>query len=256
MASLDAKSQSSDIIFSDGFALVTRFNDTGQNWCSSNTALNLSCPQIGIPEQDGDRGRDARARTGQLPKIGSGEAGFDFSKISNAGLTLPANAVLGSGPTNWACTKDNLTGLIWEVKLNIQNHLRHFDHEYSWYNTNSNINGGNPGSLGTSTSCNQTLMQCNTQAFVNAVNSQNLCGFNDWRMPTPEELLSITHYGRSGSSWIDPNFFPNEPDNCYYSNRNNASDPTKAWSVCLGESSSLFDKSFSASVRLVRGTQN
>ena len=110
-----------DLLFLDGFEtapppLTVALNDTGQNWCANDSANFLSCPQAGFPDQDGDHGRDALARAGQLTKIGGGEAGFDYTKISNSGLPLGAGAALGSGAGDWGCTRDNVTGLIWEVK--------------------------------------------------------------------------------------------------------------------------------------------
>jgi hypothetical protein len=39
-----------------------------------------------------------------------------YTKIANDGSELPDSATLGTNPTDWACTKDNKTGLIWEVK--------------------------------------------------------------------------------------------------------------------------------------------
>ena len=36
--------------------------------------------------------------------------------MANNGTDLPESALLGSGPTDWACTRDNTSGLLWEVK--------------------------------------------------------------------------------------------------------------------------------------------
>jgi len=96
---------------------------------------------------------------------------------------LSAAAALGAGPNDWACTRDDVIGLLWEVKVNNAASLRHQTHTYAWYSTDGSINGGNPGSVSTASTCSSTLSQCNTQAFVAAVNAQGLCGFNDWRMP-------------------------------------------------------------------------
>ena len=49
----------------------------------------------GFPRQDGDFGRDALARAGQLTKIGGGEAGFDFTKISNSGQPFVGSCRIG-----------------------------------------------------------------------------------------------------------------------------------------------------------------
>jgi hypothetical protein len=68
------------------------------------------------PRQDCRYGRDAAAAAGVLTKTGGGAKGFDYTKIANNGTTLGAGAALGNAPTDWACTKDNITGLTWEVK--------------------------------------------------------------------------------------------------------------------------------------------
>ena len=88
--------------------------------------------------QDAGYGRDAAAQKGVLPKVGgsartvSGRInGFDFTKISSSGKALPATAQLGPEPGDWACTYDNTTGLMWEVKVNEASHLRHMGHTYA-----------------------------------------------------------------------------------------------------------------------------
>ena len=80
-------------------------------------------------------GRDALARAGQLQKVGGGEAGFDFTKLDANGNALPASA------TSWDCVRDNVTGLIWEVKTT--SGLRSWSNTYTWYDPNSP--DGNPG---------------------------------------------------------------------------------------------------------------
>ena len=66
-----------------------------------------------------------------------------YTKISNSGAVLPDTATLGSGANDWACTKDNKTGLTWEVKTD-DGGLRDKDWYYSWYKPNGD-NGGNAG---------------------------------------------------------------------------------------------------------------
>lgn len=251
-----------DWLFVDGFetALLPpagALNDTGHNWCANVGTDTLNCPLAGFPDQDGDHGRDALARAGQLTKIGGGEAGFDFTKISNSGQPLGAGAILGTGAGDWGCTRDNLTGLIWEVKRNSAASLRHMAHRYAWYDSNAAINGGNAGTIGTAASCNSSLTQCNTSAFVAAVNAQGMCGANDWRMPTPEELQGIVHYGTYDPA-VDPDYFPNVPIGVtaavHWTQRNNAANAAEAWFVYFGNGRVYFStKSNYNGIRLVRG---
>lgn len=248
-----------DLIFLDDFETavlppIVAINDTGLNWCANDSTNNLNCPQAGFPDQDGDHGRDALASAGQLTKIGGGEAGFDYTKISNSGLPLGAGVALGTGAGDWGCTRDNLTGRIWEVKLDDAASLRHMGHAYTWYDTNAAINGGNAGTVGAAATCNSTMPQCNTSAFVAAVNAQGLCGANDWRMPTPEELQGIVHYGTYAPA-IDPGYFPNASAAGHWTGRNSAY-PSHAWDVdFLSGFVNIDGKSNFLSVRLVRGGQ-
>lgn len=161
--------------------MAAGLNDTGQTVCYNASFVAVPCSAtVGgdgrvNPRQDGRYGRDAAAGAGQLSKIGAGSAGFDYTKIANNGSVLAANAALGTGPTDWACTKDNVTGLIWEVKT--ATGLRSSGHTYTWYSTDTASNGGVVGALGTNT-CGSTLAanQCNTPRFVLTVNAAGLCG--------------------------------------------------------------------------------
>ena len=124
-----------------------------------------------------------------LPKVGAGGKGFDFSKISNNGAVLPASATLGTDPNDWACTYDNHTGLMWEVKTT--SGLRSQSHTYTWYDSVHNY-GGNPGTASGGT-C-QTTGRCDTEKFTADVNAAGLCGKTDWRMPTHQELYNLAEY--------------------------------------------------------------
>lgn len=256
-------SASAQDIFRNGFER-RGFNDTGANRCATNSLDNQNCPQSSFPDQDGDHGRDSLARAGQLAKLGGGEAGFDFTKISNSGNPLPASAALGSGTNDWACTRDNVTGLIWEVKVNNASHLRHMDHRYFWYSTDAGSNGGVPGSGPGSGRCNNTLARCQTQDYVEAVNTQGLCGYNDWRMPTLDEISGIMNYGRSLK--IDPAYFlntsldcPNILDPCsglFWARETRADFPSEAWGARFNIGNiQTISKNAAERVRLVRAGQ-
>lgn len=213
-------------------------NDTGQTKCYDVNGTVVSC-SVAPAGDDGRYGRDAAAAAGALRKTGGGAAGFDFTKIANNGSELPPDAPLGKRSNEWACTRDNVTSLTWEVKTTGPSDLRYHGHRYWWYDTNDAENGGNRGSTGNGSTCNGTLPsnQCNTQAFVQQVNATRLCGFNDWRLPTPSELRSIIHYGDSGGAIaLDPNYLPNAPLNrALWTSATYAPDPADAWVVEIGE---------------------
>lgn len=221
-------------------AQTQRLNDTAQITCynhiTSTGTVSSGTPDPeapGFDEQDCTRGAAAADALGQMVKVGGSTApGRDYSKIANDGSVLPAAATLGSGAGDWACTRDNITGLIWEVKVNDIANLRHFNHVYTWYDTNAAVNGGNVGTLGTATSCSSTLTNCNTTAYRNAINAlagpARLCGASDWRLPTGKELSGLFHAGLTTGPMIDSTWVPNTASAVYWTGENYAVSATSA----------------------------
>jgi Protein of unknown function (DUF1566) len=232
----------------------TCYNDTVADGVAASNPASIARDAGTHPRQDCRYGRDAAAAAGQLTKIGAGAHGFDYTKIANNGTVLAAGAALGSAATDWACTKDNVTGLTWEVKTN-DNLLRDKDWTYTWYSTDGTTNGGNAGNVGGAT-CGGTLASCNTQAFVAAVNTAALCGHSDgWRLPTQRELLTLVHADGSSPS-IDPSYFPNTPASSFWSGSAYVPIPAVAWFVYFSDgSTNANDKTSANDARLVRGGQ-
>ena len=175
-------------------------NDTGVLRQATNTAVVAEGIQQNLwPGQDGQRGADVIEQNGYVEKAGRGKAGFDFTRLNQNGDEQDA------ATSAFSCVRDNVTGLIWEVKRD-DGGLQDKDSTYSWYS--DEVNGGFEGDInGTTTSC--SLTNCNTQAYVEAINGQGLCGFFDWRMPTHQELFSIMHLGLTSGVAIDEDYFPN-----------------------------------------------
>jgi hypothetical protein len=163
---------------------VRQIGDTGQQGCLGGSSG--ECPAPGRPGQDAEFGRDALAASGTLLKRGAGPAGFDYNKLDDGGRVLPDDAEA------WSCVVDNVTGLIWEVKVDDPASPRHFAHTYSWRQTDSAINGGWAGE-GDGGQCIGSL--CDTSALLDVINLQGLCGASDWRIPTREELATLIHSG-------------------------------------------------------------
>lgn len=248
-------------------AQAGQLNDTGQITCHNNTGAGTGTVSPGTPnpvaagfeDQDCARGAAAADALGLMTKQGaSSTQGRDYTKISNAGEDLPASATLGSGASDWACTRDNITGLVWEVKVNDAAHLRHVDHTYTWYDTNGAINGGNAGSIGSDT-CNGTLPsnQCNTSAFRDAVNAAGLCGATDWRLPTDFEFLGLMDFSTNATPAIDSAYFPNTPNSTPQWTSVSYTVPASwAWYARFGDGLiSIRQKSEGSVVRLVRHAQ-
>jgi hypothetical protein len=175
-------------------------NDTGITWSGHATSGNAAtCDPAHPAGQDCHYGRDAQVAAGTLTKAGGGSAGFDFTALdANGNPTTPS-----SGTNPHPCVRDNVTGLIWEVKTD-DGGLHDKDWTYTWYNTNSP--DGNPGTASGGT-CYQ-VGRCDTEKFVADVNAVGWCGYTDWRMPKVKELEGIADLSRVGPS-IDPNWFPN-----------------------------------------------
>ena len=123
-----------------------------------------------------------------------------YTKIANNGSELPDSATLGTNPTDWACTKDNKTGLIWEVKTNDSSFRdMKLANNTTWYEPDATNNGKSAVGV-------IELGTPNTSEYAKAVNSQNLCGANNWRLPTKDELLGIVKLGATPA--IDTIYFP------------------------------------------------
>ena len=204
-----------------------RLNDTGITFGGEPlVGNNTTCTStdVNIAQQDCSQGRDANAA---FNNSADGAAGFSFTKISNSGAALPATAVLDTGPGDWACTFDNVTGLMWEVKT--ASGQRSSTHTYSWYASDSTNNAGAAGNANTGTCFD--VGQCDTEKFVQTVNAAGLCGHNDWRLPHRHELIGIVHYGKIASPLIDLDWFPSTPTQVFWSASPDAGDNTKAWGV-------------------------
>ncbi|MCC5827524.1 DUF1566 domain-containing protein [Alkalimonas sp.] len=244
------------------FVAIGGLNDTGIDWCANIGINNLDCPVADFPGQDGEFGRDADARAGTLSKIGSGAAGFDYSKIGADGKVLALQNVAWdengteADGSQWSCVRDNVTGLIWEVKQAAgSGELRDTNHTYTWYNTDSSMNGGNAGTQNGGTCVGS---DCDTQGFVSAVNDQGLCGANDWRIPSVSELLSTVNYGYA-YPMIDSNYFPNIAPHWfssqYWSSTPFANNSSSVWIVPYRFGLYLGSKNEDVHVRLVRAGQ-
>jgi hypothetical protein len=230
-----------------------KLNDTGIDWFADADSNNLADEPAGFEGQDASYGRDARARAGTLEKVGGGAAGFDFTKLDDAGQPL-ADQSVAYADTPWACVRDNVTGLVWEVKTD-DDGLRDRDSTYTWYNEDATNNGGEAGTADGGY-CSGGI-DCDTAAYVAAVNAAGLCGASDWRLPTLEELRSIVDYGVAyPGPTIDAAYFPNAQNGRYWSASPYAGYSGSAWGVGFYDGHDPVNyKSYDDAVRLVRGGQ-
>ena len=245
-------------------AATLALNDTGIETCWDGSAP-ISCAATGdYARQDARFGRDPAYADGLFGKVGAGAASFDYTKIANDGSELPPDAAQGDGPGDWACTRDNFTGLVWEVKTD-DGGLRDKDWLYTWYYADATDNGGDPGNTGGDT-CGGTLgTECNSDAFAAAVNATSLCGFDDWRLPVGDELVGLVHFGvvalagGGTPATIDPDYFPNTiTDAAWYWTSDALAQklfPIFAWFVAFNDGAANFaGKDTPSAVRLVHST--
>ncbi len=206
--------------------------DTGQTKCYDNDG-EIPCPSPG----EDFYGQDASYTINPM----------SFTKLDSNGNALPNSA------SSWAMVRDNVTGLIWEVKRNkdgVKNYddPHDADNTYTWYDSNPETNGGYAGTPGNGT---------DTQDFINALNKAHFGGYSDWRMPTLKELdsivdLSIPYPGPC----INTAYFPNTRASWYWSSTTDAYFTDSAWVVNFDYG---YDGSSNLNVRLyvraVRGGQ-
>ncbi len=165
--------------------------DTGQTRCYALDNAEVPCDEASIgddsplPRQDARYGRDAAAALGLLPKVGGGEHGFDFTRICMNGdiegegdcpqsPPMPVD-LEHPEPNDWACVRDNVTGLTWTL--------------------------GNPvRTIWAEASCEEE------GCFIHRANTLTRCGLSTWRLPARRETFSIAHLGRRLPA-IDSDYF-------------------------------------------------
>ena len=215
------KSNAAGIIFDDdsGASAPTAgrpLNDTGASSCSDATRNELLCNDAAVgtdsfPYQDAEFGRDVTANDDS-----DGHAGFAFTKLDADGTPL-ADQSNSYADEPWSCVRDEVTGLVWEVKT-ADTSLHGNGWSYTWYSPVISSGGGGQG-VPSGGECVDGFpgLGCDTHRFAEAVNAEAFCGSDDWRLPTRGELLSIVNYGAvrpDGVTFvqlplIDLNYFPN-----------------------------------------------
>jgi len=170
-----------------------------------------------------------------------------YTKLDDQGNALPDSA------TGWVMVRDNVTGLIWEVKQNKDgaadySNPHDADNTYTWYDSNPETNGGDAGTPGDGT---------DTEDFINTLNAAKFGGYSDWRLPTVKELTSIVNWG-TYSPAVNTDYFPNTLLSYYWSSTTPAYYTSGAWLVDfdVGGIYGYSDKSYSNYVHAVRGGQD
>ncbi len=151
------------------------------------------------------------------------------------------------------CTLDTVTGLTWQTKTNAAG-LHNADNTYSWFdpteaNSELDFRGVEDGGTCQGSSC-------DTWHYVKAVNRAGFCGYHDWRMPSKDELFSISDLRRAiNPPTINSEFFPHTQVAEYWSGNDYSFQYDTAWVWNFEYGHDRVDwKKEAKFVRLVRGT--
>ena len=186
-------------------------NDTGVMYsANAQSGVNESCTESiqneGHIPQDCDQGRDAdEVIIGS--KVGAGSGAFDFTKLASDGTALSVQegvwAADGSESegTLWSCVKDNLTGLVWEIKTIEGAHSFEQENKVRWANRN---------------------------APADASNVEGFCNITTWRVPTLVESMTIANLNRQNPAFVATHF-PNGKSQSYWTSTPDASNSANAW---------------------------
>lgn len=165
-------------------------------------------------------------------------------------LTTAYNEASRYSAVMGGCVYDNSTGLMWEVKTT-DGGLRDWNQTYTNYDNTGSLQLFDGTSYFPPTQA-QIDVSSNSIGFKNNVNATNLCGHNDWRLPTQSELSSIV-LGLYPGPTIDLTWFPNTQANYYWSSSPDVTNSLNAGVVFFLYGSAVNGSRYGGNfVRLVR----
>lgn len=164
-----------------------------------------------------------------------------YSKLDAKGVPLTDDAVA------WSCVRDNVTGLIWEIKSQGEG-LHSVQQQFTNHERSPDFNTPEMDSL------------TNSEGFKTAVNAEGLCGQTNWRLPEREELRALLQADKQPA--IDTRYFPdvNLDGRCgnsscfglFWAATPYSGDAVNAWQVNFADTSNGLDvRGARAALRLV-----
>lgn len=150
------------------------------------------------------------------------------------------------------CVKDSTTGLTWEGKPTTG--PRQSTNGYTNYDdlTKLQVFTFVPNTYRVPTAA-EISAGTNTVGYVAAVNTTNLCGYSNWRLPTKTELLGIVDASSAPTGpTINTAWFPNTQANGYWASDAFLTDETAVGVYFNLGLDTNFSRTYNARVRLVR----
>lgn len=200
-------------------------------------------------DSQGAKGADTviiTVATGRLPDTGQEQGQIEgYEPVPGEDMTYTINPptytkldgagnALDDADYYWQMVRDDVTGLIWEVKTD-NDDIHDKDKRYLWKEDND---------------------------FIATLNQESFGGYTDWRLPTIKELAIIVHRGQLNPA-INEDYFPHTNMETstywhyYWSSTTVGNDPDKAWYVDFEDGIVLTDdKAINYFMRAVRGGHN
>ncbi len=186
-----------------------KFPDSGQKKCYDDEGAIIACPQKGARFFGQDGGYIIHP--------------LSFTKLTEGGRKLDDKATWEKG---FRMTRDNNTGLVWEIKSPNEFKVNYKGNSYNWEDAFT---------------------------YIKELNRRGYGGYRDWRLPNREELRTIVDYNGQISA-CDGKFFPDCAPEFYWSKDSNNKEPLFAWGVYFANGCAIcYLKSFYYPVRAVRG---
>ncbi|ELE7131767.1 DUF1566 domain-containing protein [Vibrio harveyi] len=155
-------------------------NDTGVVLFFAEGTSGVAKEPLDYPGQDASYGFD---KTDKQTTTGSG---LKFVKLDAKGTALADDA------SEWSCTLDERTGLVWENKSGDSNSIQFKDRLFAFESETFK-----PFSKDVDlASCKDAGDEvCTTSQYVEYTNKQSLCGIASWRLPTYRETYDLLDFG-------------------------------------------------------------